>query len=166
MSGFSDKKATIGSRTHVPQPAAGPRLNEEMWVWLEEQLIAAADGGRTKTSIAQEATAVYRVTDRTVWEYFAKIQGTWRDRSAASLEDRRAEYLAKIGADIRDARADRNHSAIAQLRKCEAKVSGVEAPREIKVTGGLRPIEAMTPEERRAELEELRQRREETGKEE
>lgn len=151
---FGKKGAAVS--VPVPEPSAGPRLNPELWRWVEVQLTSTLP----MSIIAQTGAEKFSVSERTIYNYIQRVREAWQEANGDTLESRRAKFLGGITAERFEAFMAGDMRAVAALRKVEARVAGVEAPREVKISGGLRPVEAMTPAERRAEILELRRRRE------
>lgn len=134
----------------------GSRQDPELYRWVEQRLVAR----RPAKEIAMEGATKYSVTERTVYAYMARVRAGWAEANQDNIEQRRERFLGQLAVDRELALEAGDFKAVAALAKTQAQVEGVLAPREIRVADGRRPPEAMSPEERRREIEELRARKE------
>jgi len=119
---------------------------------LEQAELAMVMG--QETVAAPRLAEEFGVTERTVWRYYKAVRERWATEEAERRPQRREEFRAMIMQNLRVAWAVANPMAGAATLRVLAKLDGLEAPSEIKITGGL-DIKAMSPMERQAEIERL-----------
>lgn len=146
---------SVGSETESKKDGGGQRLNEALWLDVELAMIERWPTGHIAIKMAEK----HEVTERTVWKYIARIREAWRDASAATLEERRAQFEAELLRDAAEARRSGDYKAVSSFARVRADVAGLRAPRKIEITGEVTPVQALTPEQRQAEIDRLLSKR-------
>lgn len=152
---MNDTSVSADSESADRVKGGGPRLNEQLWRDVELLLIE-----RWPTShIAEKMAEDHDVAPRTVYTYIAKIRDAWRDASAATLEERRAQFEAELLRDAAEARRSGDYKAVSSFARVRADVAGLRAPRKIEISGEITPVQALNPEQRQAEIDRLLSKR-------
>jgi len=133
------------------------RLVEQVEEWLAS--------GKSFTETVDLCVAATGCHPSTAASAIGMVRARWKAADEATIEDRRARFKARIEHAWNKALDAGDFRAIAVLARTLADVEGVRAPKEVKLSGsvGVRPVAAMTPEERRKEIEELTARRAAAG---
>lgn len=95
---------------------------------------------------------------RTLKRYRAEIVARWQTEEVELRPQRRAEFRQILRVGYRDSMVHRQYIAAAQFAKILAKLDGLEAPGRLDVNIGI-AVRAMTPLQRREEIDELLARR-------
>jgi hypothetical protein len=95
--------------------------------------------------------------ERTVTRAIARVRQGWQQSAAASVDERRARFLAELEHAWKSALQMGDYRAIAVMARTRADVEGIKAVKKVEHSGvlGLRPVAAMSPEERRREIDVL-----------
>lgn len=133
-------------------PKAGQlsKLNTELLNQAEMGLVR----GTHPTFLAEVLAKEFDLTIRTVERYFRMVRERWTREEVEQRPQRRAQFRAMVMANFSLAHAEGNAMAGAATLRVLAKLDGLEAPSEIKITGAL-DIKAMSPRERQDEIERL-----------
>jgi hypothetical protein len=126
------------------------KLNMELMGKAEVGLIM----GQNPQAMALELAEEFDMAERTIWTYFRRIRERWQKEEVEQRPERRAHFRAMLMQNFRLSMATDNPMAGAATLRVLAKFDGHESPIEIKVSGAL-DIKAMSPMERRAEIQRL-----------
>jgi hypothetical protein len=93
--------------------------------------------------------------ERTVTRAIARVRAGWQQASAASVDERRAKFLGELEHAMRGAIAAADYRALAVMFKTRSDVEGIRSVKKVELGGtvGLRPVAAMSPQERERELQ-------------
>lgn len=133
-------------------PKAGQlsKLNTELLGQAELGLVQ----GEHPTILSERLAILHGLTIRTVERYFRLVRERWATEEASQRPARREQFRAMVMANFALAHATANPMAGAATLRVLAKLDGLEAPSELKITGGI-DIRALSPRERRDEIERL-----------
>jgi hypothetical protein len=133
-------------------PKAGQlsKLNTELLGEAELGLVQ----GMHPTILGELLAKKHDLTIRTVERYFRLVRERWATEEVAQRPARREQFRAMVMANFALAHATANPMAGAATLRVLAKLDGLEAPTEVKVTGGI-DIRAMSPRERQDEIDRL-----------
>jgi len=142
-------------------PKAGQlsKLNTQLLVQAELGMIC----GEHPTALGERLAVAHDVTIRTVARYFRMIRERWAKEESELRPARREEFRAMVKANFAMAFATENAGAGAATLRLLARLDGLEAPLEVKINGGL-DVRALSPKERRDEIERLLEIRASAGK--
>lgn len=129
---------------------AAPYKNQQALDLVEELLVQGMMHGRICERVAKACS----MAPSTIRDYITHVRRNWREMEAERREDRRSEFRAMAMENWRQSIAQQNASAGAATLKILAKLDGLEAPAEIRVTGAV-DVRALAPMERQAEIERL-----------
>lgn len=106
------------------------------------------------TEVVDAGVEEFDCSERTVAAAIARVRAEWQRASASSVDERRATFLAQLEHAWRLALSAGDYRAIAVMAKTRADVEGIKAVKKVEHSGvlGLRPVAAMSPEERRREI--------------
>ncbi len=106
------------------------------------------------------------MTRTVVATYVARIREKWAEEERAARPHYKAQAMRRIYGHIAEAKRDKNWSAIAQFEKILSDMQGTKEPVEINVNidatvteAALHVVSTLTPERRRALIEEQRRLR-------
>lgn len=136
----------MGRKPKTQRKVVAPRLEE----WVAAELAAMRPTGE----IVDLAITEFGCCERTVYEAIGKARERWMAASTAGLEERRGFFLARLDLAWRRATEDRDWRGVASIARAYMDVAGLRAPSKLEHSGeiGVRPVAAMSPEERRAEI--------------
>lgn len=100
------------------------------------------------------AVVEFDIDERTAQRSIARVRDLWRQASAASVDERRAKFLGELEHAWRQALIAGDYRAVAVMARTRADVEGIRAVKKVEHGGtlNLRPVAAMSPEERRREI--------------
>lgn len=150
----NDTAKVADSESDLPEKT-GPKLREDVWLKVELMLIERWPNAHIVASVVDE----FGICERTGWSYIKRVKDAWRDASAATLEERRAQFEAELLRDAAEARRSGDYKAVSSFARVRADVAGLRAPRKIEITGEITPVQALTPEQRQAEIDRLLSKR-------
>jgi hypothetical protein len=133
-----------------PKPGQLSRLNTKL---LEEAEVGLVQG-LNPTVLSEVLAKENDVTIRTVERYFRLVRERWATEEIEQRPQRREQFRAMIMANWQLAYVTQNPMAGAATLRVLAKLDGLEAPSEIKITGAI-DVRALSPKERRDKIEEL-----------
>jgi hypothetical protein len=133
-------------------PKAGQlsKLNTDLLAQAELGMVQ----GMNPVVLGERLALAHDVTFRTVARYFRLIRERWASEEIDLRPARRAEFRAMVKANFALAYATDNASAGASTLRLLARLDGLEAPMEIKLTGSV-DVRALSPMERKDEIERL-----------
>lgn len=112
---------------------------------------------------ARESFAMNRVQ---VASYVGRIRERWAEEEKAQRPHNKAQQMRRVCGHIAEARRDKNWAAVAQFEKLLSDIQGTKEPVEINVNvdavvteAALQVIAGLTPERRRALIDEQRRLR-------
>jgi hypothetical protein len=119
--------------------------------FVEERLAAMDSYGE----VVDAGVKKFKCSDRTVMTAIARVRQKWRTAEQSTVEERRAKFRAELEYAWKRALVEGDYRAIAVMAKVRADVEGIKAPKKVEHGGtvNLRPVAAMSPEERRREIE-------------
>ena len=78
---------------------------------------------------------LHGVSARQIREDAKSIRALWAEQiTLQNIDQRRADWLARVHAAQHEARKDRQHNALTRLLRLEANVSGLDNPLQVEVT--------------------------------
>lgn len=124
-------------------------------VEVEEALLS----GRGRGWIIETFAAKWKVVERQVQNYIARVESLWKERAPTATPELRAQARERVLMLYRSAIADRSDvpGAYAAARGCLDmlnKIDAVYAAEKVEHSGTL-DVSTMTPEQRRARMAEL-----------
>lgn len=124
-----------------------PRLDD----FVERSLAALMSYGE----VVDAAVAEFGCDERTVTRAIARVRERWMQAEASTVAERRAKFRAELEHAWAKALAAGDYRAIAVMARTRADIEGIKTPKEHKHSGTVnhRPVAAMSPQERRRELE-------------
>jgi len=142
-------------------PKAGQlsKLNTAMLAEAELGMIQ----GLNPVVLGEMLAKAHDVTIRTVERYFRLVRERWASEERELRPGRREEFRAMVKANFALSYATANAGAGAATLRLLARLDGLEAPLEVKFSGGL-DVRALSPKERRDEIERLLEIRASAGK--
>jgi hypothetical protein len=131
---------------HAPRRDHQRRLVDVVADWLAE--------GKSYVEVTDLAVAATGCHPRTATRAIAEVRKRWKDAGQTTVEDRRDRFRARLELVWNRALEDGDYRAIAVMARTLADIEGIKAAKEVRLSGevGLKPVAAMSPEERRREI--------------
>lgn len=124
-----------------------PRLDD----YVEEHLA----GMHSYSQVTDLAMKEFECSERTVTMAIARVRAKWHELDGATVMERRSRFRAELEYAWKRALQAGDYRAIAVMSKTRADVEGIRAMKKVEHGGivGLRPVAAMSPQEREREIE-------------
>lgn len=107
--------------------------------------------------VVDYAQSEFDCDERTVTRAIARVRAGWQQAAGASIDERRAKFLAELEHAWKGALGERDYRAIAVMARTRADVEGIKAPKKVDHSGTInhRPVAALAPQERQREIDVL-----------
>lgn len=133
------------------KPAAVKHNNMRI---LEDMIASCMPWGR----VLEECARLFDVSETTVYEWSREIHRRWEEAASRENPHRRAIYRARLDALYHRAWEMADLNVCEKVAKLQAKLDGLDAPVKIQLSGVV-AVAALTPQQRRAEIDEMLERR-------
>lgn len=134
-----------------PQPA---RMSALRLVEVEEALLS----GRSHGWVGEYFAEKWRVTDRQVRDYIARVEQQWKERAPTATPELRQQarerVLMLMRTCLENAESPGAFSGATKAADMLNKIDGVYAPEKVEHSGGV-DVSALTQKQRRERLAEL-----------
>lgn len=141
------KKAKKSAKKHRRDIA--PRLDD----FVAKLLASMMSYGE----VVDSALTEFDCDERTVTRAIARVRQSWQQSAAASVDERRARFLAELEHAWKMALGEGDYRAIGVMARTRADVEGLKAPKQVDHRHGgtinHRPVAAMAPQERQREID-------------
>lgn len=133
----------------------GGRIPPERLHLVEKGMAAC----KLKRDIVIEVMETYKVTEKTAYNYYDKVEREWQDEAKPKRRHRRAVAIKRLENAYRLAMEVKAPSAAVRAVDSIAKIDNLYEPDEIILTDIRHPTEHMTSAQRRAYIDEKRKAR-------